>query len=120
MREPRYSRLLPVSNSYGTQRDLPTGKNFSGSSLSPIQSDKLVFAIVTDSISIADPALVSIPQSGGYCQGKRSATANEPQSPLIVEAGKILAIALWLWCLIGANFCLDCLNTIVSYCIQDI
>ena len=120
MREPRYSRLLPVSTSSGIQRNLPTGKNFSGSSLSPIQSDKLVFSIVTDFISIPDPALVSIPQSGGYCKGKRDPTANEPQSPLIIEAGKILVVAIWFWCLIGANFCLDSFNTIVSYCLQDI
>jgi hypothetical protein len=113
MIEPRYSRLLPVSTSSGIQRNLPTGKNFSGSSLRSIQSDKLLFSIVTDSISISDhTALASIPQSGGYTK--------EQRSPLIIEAGKILIVAIWFWCLIGANFCFDSFSTIVRYCIQDI
>jgi hypothetical protein len=104
MIEPRSSRLRSLSTSDRSQRNLPTGKNFSGSSLSNIQPEKLVFSIVADSISISDPALVSI----------------EPQSPLVIEAGKILVVGIWFWCLIGANFCFDSLSTIVRYCIQDI
>ncbi len=121
MIEPRSSRLLPASTGFKIQRNLPTGKSFSGSSLSIIQPDKLVFSIVTDSVSISDhPTIPAIPQSGGYCKGKRSATANEPQSPLVLEAGKILVVAIWFWCLIGANFCFDSISTIFRYCIQDI
>jgi hypothetical protein len=129
MIEPRSSRLRPLSTSDRTYRNLPTGKNFSGSSLSAIQPEKLVFSIVTDSVSASDhTTIVSIPQSGGYCiwrkpavgTSKRSATANEQQSPLVVEAGKILVVAIWFWCLIGANFCVDSLSTIVSYWMQDI
>jgi hypothetical protein len=113
MIEPRSSRLRPLSTSDGIHRNLPTGKSFSGSSLSPIQPEKLVFSIVTDTVSVSDhTTLASIPQSGGY--------ANEQQSPLVVEAGKILVVAIWFWCLIGANFCFDSLSTIVRYCIQDI
>jgi hypothetical protein len=72
-----------------------------------------VFSIVTDSVSISDHTTIPpIPQSGGY--------ANDKQSPLVVEAGKILVVAIWFWCLIGANFCFDSLSTIVRYCLQDI
>jgi hypothetical protein len=121
MIKPRYSRLLPLSTSTRIQRNLPTGNSFSGSNLSIIQSEKLAFSIVTDAVLISeDPTLASIPQSGGYCKSKRSATANEQQSPLVIEAGKILVVAIWFWCLIGANFCLDSLSTIVRYWIQDI
>jgi hypothetical protein len=112
MIDPRSSRLRPYSTSANIQRNLPTGKSFSGSSLSLIQSDKLLLSIVADSILIADPAFASVPQSGGY--------ANEPQSPLVIEAGKIVIVAVWFWCLIGANFCFDSLSTIVSSCFQDI
>ena len=104
MIDPRSSRLLPVSNSSSIHRNLPTGKNFSGSTLTPIQLEKLVFSIVTDSVSLSDHTLAS----------------TEQQSPLVIEAGKILVVAIWFWCLIGANFCFDGLSTIVSYWIQDI
>jgi hypothetical protein len=68
MIDPRSSRLRPHSTSTSIQKNLPTGKNFSGSSLSVIQPEKLVFSIVTDTVSISDHTrLVSIPQSGGYC-----------------------------------------------------
>jgi hypothetical protein len=129
MIEPRSSRLRPLSTSDSIHRNLPTGKSFSGSTLSTIQSEKLVFSIVTNSVSVSEHTIVaSISQSGGYRiwrkpavgTSKRSATANDRQSPLVVEAGKILVVAIWFWCLIGANFCFDSLSTIVRYCIQDI
>ncbi len=121
MIEPRSSRLRPLSTSDSIHRNLPTGKSFSGSSLSTIEPEKLVFSIVTDTISVSDHTrLGSIPQSGGYFQGKRFATANEQQSPLVIEAGKILVVAIWFWCLIGANFCFDSFSTIVRYYVQDI
>ena len=105
MIDPRSSRLHPHSKSVRIHRNLPTGKNFSGSSLSTIQPEKLVFSIVTDTVSVSDhPTLASI----------------EQQSPLVIEAGKILVVAIWFWCLIGANFCFDSLSMIVRYWIQDI
>lgn len=121
MIDPRSSKLRPRSTTAGIHRNLPTGKNFSGSSLRMIQPEKLVFSIVTDTISVSDHTrLGSIPQSGGYCTSKRDPTANEQQSPLVIEAGKILVVAIWFWCLIGANFCFDSFSTIVRYCLQDI
>jgi hypothetical protein len=121
MIDPRSSRLLPVSTGATTQKNLPTGNNFSGSSLSSIQPETSVFSIVTDSVSISDRTTIPpIPQSRGYCEGKRDLITNEQQSPLVVEAGKILVVAIWFWCLIGANFCFDSLSTIVRYCLQDI
>ncbi len=111
MIQPRYSKVLSVSTHTSVRPNLPTGKNFSGSSLGVIQSDKLLLSILTDSIS-TPTASAAIPHSGG--------DANEPQSPLVIEAGKILVVAIWFWCLIGANFCWDSLSTIARYCIQDI
>jgi hypothetical protein len=84
---------------------LPTGNGFGGSSLNATAADELVFAIVSDSASIAD---YQIP------------VWIEQPSPLVIEAGKIAVIAVWLWCLIGADFCVDLIGTIVSYCSQDI
>ena len=105
MIDPRSSRLRPHSTSVRTHRNLPTGKDFSGSNLSTIQPEKLVFSIVTDTVSVSDhPPLGSI----------------EPQSPLVIKAGKILVVGIWFWCLIGANFCFDSLSTISRYWIQDI
>jgi hypothetical protein len=121
MIESRSSRLRLRPTGAGIQRNLPTGKNFSGSSLSIIQPEKLVFSIVTDTVSGSDhPTIGSSLQSEGYCTSKRDPIANEQQSPLVVEAGKILVVAVWFWCLIGANFCFDSLSTIVRYCLQDV
>ena len=105
MIEPRSSRLRPCPTSASIQKNLPTGKNFSGSSLSVIQPEKLVFSIVTDTISVSDHTRLG---------------SSEQQSPLVIEAGKILVVAIWFWCLIGANFCFDSFSTIVRYCVQDI
>jgi hypothetical protein len=113
MIEPRSSRLRLRATGAGIQRNLPTGKNFGGSNLSIIQPKKLVFSIVTDSVLVSDHTTIgSIPQSEDH--------TNEQQSPLVVEAGKILVVAVWFWCLIGANFCFDSLSTIVRYCVQDV
>jgi hypothetical protein len=105
MIEPRSSRLRPLSTSDRSHCNLPTGKSFSGSSLTIIQPEKLVFSIVTDSVSVS--AQTTLPSV-------------EQQSPLVVEAGKILIVGIWFWCLIGANFCFDSLSTIVRYWMQDI
>jgi hypothetical protein len=44
----------------------------------------------------------------------------EQPSPLVIEAGKIAVIAVWFWCLIGADFFFDLIGTIVSYCSQEV
>lgn len=43
-----------------------------------------------------------------------------PQSPLVVEVGKIALLILWFWCSIGARFCLSSIATIVSNSTQDV
>ena len=105
MIQPRYSKLRPASIGSEIHRNLPTGKSFSGSNLDPLQSAEIVFSIVSDVVLIAD-----YPEAGW----------TEPRSPLIVEAGKIVVCAIWFWCLIGADFCADSVNTVITYCIQDI
>jgi hypothetical protein len=104
MIQPRSSRLSPRSTNTQILQELPTGNGFGGSNLNATQAEELVFAIVSDSASIADyqiPVLIEQP------------------SPLVIEAGKIAVTAVWLWCLIGADFCVDLIGTIVSYCSQE-
>lgn len=121
MIEPRASRLRICVTNAGILKNLPTGKDFGGSSLSKSQPQQLVFSIATSAESVSNNMLPgSILQSGGYCASKRDPIGNEPQSPLVIEAGRILVIAIWLWCLVGANFCFNSLSTIVSHCVQDV
>jgi hypothetical protein len=44
----------------------------------------------------------------------------EQPSPFVVEVGKIFVVAIWFWCLIGADFCFSMISTIVRYGAQDI
>ncbi len=105
MIQPRYSRLSSLAKSSLIQRNLPTGNGFGGSSLKLTQAEELVFSIVTDSVSIS-------PYTTPICV--------EQPSPLVIEVGKIVVVALWFWCLIGANFCFDSISTIVQNGAQDI
>jgi hypothetical protein len=105
MIQPRYPRLSSLAKSSLTSQNIPTGNGFGGSSLSVTQPEELVFSIVTDSISIS-------PYTTPVCV--------EQPSPLVLEVGKIVVVALWFWCLIGANFCLDSISTIVNNGAQDI
>ncbi|WP_373546618.1 hypothetical protein [Chamaesiphon sp.] len=43
-----------------------------------------------------------------------------PQSPLVIEVGKIALLVLWFWCSIGARFCLNSISTIASSFSQDV
>lgn len=43
-----------------------------------------------------------------------------PQSPLVVEVGKIALLVLWFWCSIGAKFCLNSMSTIAGCFTQDV
>ncbi len=105
MIKPQYSRLSSRSTNTQIRQELPTGNGFGGSNLKATQAEELVFAIVSDSASIADYQI--------------SVWIEQP-SPLVIEAGKIAVIAVWFWCLIGADFCADLIGTIVSYCSQEI
>jgi hypothetical protein len=105
MIKPRSSRLSSRSTNTQIRPDLPTGNGFGGSSLNANSASEVVFAIVSDSASIAD---YQIP------------VWIEQPSPLVIEAGKIAVIAVWFWCLIGADFCFDLIGTIVSYCSQEV
>jgi hypothetical protein len=105
MIQPRYSRLSSRSSNPMFRQALPTGKGFGGSSLKFNQSKELVFSIVSDSVSIS---------------GDRTPVYNEPTAPLVIEVGKIIVVALWFWCLIGANFCFDSVTTIIGYGTQDL
>lgn len=105
MRQPHHSRLSPRSKNNEFQRDLPTGSSFGGANFNIIQSEELVFSIVSDSVLIADYT---------------TPVQIEQPSPLVIEVGKIFVSTIWFWCLIGANYCFDSISTVVRYCIPDL
>lgn len=105
MIQPRYSRLSSHSSSPMFRRNVATGRGFGGSSLKLNQSPELVFSIVSNSVSISEYKILD-------CETKTSL--------FVIEAGKIILVAIWFWCLIGANFCFDGLNTILNYGTQDL
>ncbi len=105
MLQPRLSRLSSLVKSPLVRQSLPTGNGFGGSSLNIIPAQSLVFSIVGDSVLMPeDTSPISIQQP----------------SVLVLEVGKIVLLAVWFWCLIGANFCLDRINAISCACAQDI
>jgi hypothetical protein len=105
MIQPRYPRLSAFGISPVTGRKLSTGNGFGGSNLKISRREELVFSIVSSSVLISDctPAIVI-----------------ERSSPLVIEVGKIVVLACWFWCLIGANFCVDSISAIVAARTQDI
>jgi hypothetical protein len=105
MIEPRYSRLSLSATSSKIGQVLPTGKSFGGSNLQADLAEEWILPIMTTPVLIENN-LHSIP--------------TEQASPLIVEVGKIFGLALWLWCLVGANFCVNSFNAIASYRTQNI
>lgn len=103
MLEPRYSRLSSLATSPISHQVLPTGNGFGRSNL---QIDRLpgrVVSVVISSAAISEPS-----------------TPVEKSSLLIIEVGKIFLLACWLWCSIGANFCLDSVSAVVGFGTQDI
>jgi hypothetical protein len=104
MLEPRYSRLSSLATSPITRQTLPTGNGFGGSNLQPDLLPEQLLSVVISSTAISD----------------RSEPIERPSSPLIIEVGKIFLLGCWLWCSIGANFCLDSVDAIVGFYTQDI
>jgi hypothetical protein len=97
MLQPRYFRSSFIVNR-PVRQVVPTGKGFGGSNLAIVRDRKeLVAALAASS---------------------RSGTAR-PQSPLLVEFTKILFLGLWLWCLVGANFCANSVTAIANEYTQD-
>jgi hypothetical protein len=105
MLQPRYSRLSSLATTAIARSKLATGKGFGGSLLQRVPEQELVFPVISSSVSIA------------ACQPSISVRQS---SPLIVEVGKIVLLAGWLWLSIGANFCGDRISSIVSTYSQDI
>jgi hypothetical protein len=105
MMHPRFSLLTDLVTSPLVQKPLPTGNGFGGSNLKIDQLSECVFPIVSSSVSFSDcPVPSEIKQS----------------SPLVIEVGKIVLLALWFWCLIGADFCADRIGMIAAFSAQDI
>jgi hypothetical protein len=103
MLDRRLSRLSSLATSPISHQTLPTGKGFGSSNLQLDRLPERLLSVVISSTAVSD---LSIPV-------KKS-------SPLIVEVGKILVLACWLWCSIGANFCLESIGSIASFGTQDI
>jgi hypothetical protein len=106
MIKPRHFRLFSSTTASQKCQVLPTGKSFGGSSLQVNLPEEWMLPIMSTSSMLMEEN----PQS----------TVTEKTSPLIVEVGKIFVLALWLWCLIGANFCTNSLNAIASFRTQNI
>jgi hypothetical protein len=104
MLEPRYSRLSSLRTSPIARQILPTGNGFGGSNFKSVRFEVVALPVIISSTSILD----------------RSTPIELQSSPLLVEVGKIFLLACWLWCSIGANFCLNSVGAIVDFCTQDI
>jgi hypothetical protein len=97
MLQPRYFRSSFIVNP-PVRQVLPTGKGFGGSNLAIVRDrEQLVSALATSA-----PSVVA-----------------QPQSPLVFEFTKILFLGLWLWCLMGANFCANSVTAIANVSTQD-
>ena len=101
----RLPRLSSVIKNSLSRQTLSTGNGFGGSSLKIAPAQELVFPIVSTSVLLAD----STPP-----------TCVEESSPLVIEVSKIVVLAFWFWCLIGANFCLNSISSIVGSYTQDV
>jgi hypothetical protein len=99
MLQPRYSKPSCFVGNPPIRRSLPTGKGFGGSNLNLDLDRALALPLLNPALPIAvSPQLVAVQQ----------------QSPLLVEVVKIVGLALWLWCLLGANFCVNCVEAIAN------
>jgi hypothetical protein len=104
MLEPRYSRLSALTTSSIARQILPTGNGFGGSNFKSRRFQVEALPVIISSTSILD----------------RSTPIELQTSPLFIEVGKIILLACWLWCSIGANFCLNSVGAVVDFCTQDI
>ena len=105
MIHPRYSKLSFLGTGTVAKKGLPTGRGFGRSDLKITQLQTSVLPIVSSTVLRADDRLPI-------------ATLQSP--PLVIEAGKIIVVTIWFWCLIGANYCVDLVNSIAGYGSQDI
>ncbi len=105
MKQPRYSKLSSLGICASGKKGLATGKGFGGSDLKISQLQTSAFPIVSSTVLRADDQIL--------------APTLQP-SPLVVEAGKIVIVMVWFWCLIGANYCFDLVSSITGYGSQDI
>ncbi len=101
----RLPRLSSVIKNSLSRQTLSTGNGFGGSSLKIAPVQELVFPIVSTSVLLA---------------GSTPSTCVEESSPLVIEVSKIVLLALWFWCLIGANFCFNSISAIVGSYTQDV
>jgi hypothetical protein len=105
MLQHRCSQLSSLESSRCSQQILPTGNGFGGSNLKIDRPEQLVFSIVTSSEVIPD------------CTQSIDA---RPSSPLVIEVGKIVLLACWLWCSIGVSFCSESISAIAYSFSQDV
>jgi hypothetical protein len=106
MLQPYSFRSSQLVTSPIPKTQLPTGKSFGGSKLSLRPLQELVLPLAIDVESIAD----NHPRS----------TAEPQPASLAIEVGKIVAVTLWFWCLLGANFCCDRISSIANVGTPDV
>ncbi len=100
-----YSRFSSLGLDFLDRQKLPTGKAFGGSNLNTAACKQLPLSPVNNSVVLVD-----------------TASTLEVRSSLlpVVEVGKIICLALWLWVSIGINFCLNSISGIDCSYSQDL
>ncbi|WP_310488438.1 hypothetical protein [Chamaesiphon sp. VAR_69_metabat_338] len=104
MLQPRHSKPSLFISNLPICQSLPTGNGFGGSTLNLDLDWESIWPLANPT-----PPIVASPQPAIVQQ----------QSPLLVEAVKIICLALWLWCLLGANFCVNCVGAIANVAPQS-
>jgi hypothetical protein len=105
MLQPHSSGLSQLVTSSLSRTKLPTGKSFGSSTLNVVSWPELMLPITIDAESIAD---------------NTGASAQQQPPSLAIEVGKILVVAIWFWCLVGANFFFNTINSIANFRTSEI
>jgi hypothetical protein len=105
MLQRRYSQCSTLAISHLVRPKLPTGKGFGYSNFQLVRLPELVSPIANDAT---------------ICETASEPIGVEESSPLIVKVGQIALLVFWLWCSIGANFCLESINAIATYSAKDL
>jgi hypothetical protein len=104
MLQPHSSGLSQLVTNPLSRTKLPTGKSFGSSTLNVLSLQELVLPIEIEAEEIAD---------------RPNEISQSPRS-LAIAVSKIVVVALWFWCLVGANFCFDTINSIANFRTPDV
>lgn len=101
----RYSQGSTLAIIPLVKSKLPTGKSFGCANFKLVRLPEIVTPIASDATT---------------CAATSESIGVEESSPLIVKVGQIALLVFWLWCSIGANFCLESINAIATSSAKDL